>query len=131
MNFLKKMATLLRPGGSVILQFTDTYHFVGRLSRSVGRLKEIFAPPRSPVNVISRAEVGALFDRHGFRLVSLFRYAIPQVPGIHKLASQGILYKTVRLIYGAVNRNRNLWLGNEYICYLTASPGSGSSREFA
>jgi ubiquinone/menaquinone biosynthesis C-methylase UbiE len=128
-ELLKKMATLLTPGGSVILQFTDSYHFIGRFSRALGRLTAIVAPPRSPVNVTSRAQVGTLFDRHRFRVVSHFRYALPPLHGLAKIASQSFLYKMVRLVFGTVRRKRNSWLGNEHICLLAAMPVSASRRE--
>ncbi len=38
--FLAKIATLLRPGGSLIVEFTDCRHLVGRMERFAGRLKE-------------------------------------------------------------------------------------------
>lgn len=121
-GLIRKTATLLRPGGSLILEFTDSFHFMGRLSRMMGWLKELVAPPRSPVNLLSFAQVDSLLSRHGFRLVSQFRYAYPPLEGIQRMLPQNILFEIVRLLFGTCEHHRNSWFGNEYICLLTLDP---------
>jgi len=116
---IQKLATLLRPGGSLILEFTDAFHSVGRLSRMVRRLTEFAAPARSPVNLLSYSRVSKLLGRHGLRLESRFRYAFPPLFGFHRFLPQSLLYNIVRLMFGTCGHNRNSRLGNEYVCLLT------------
>src|ERR1039458_7265327 len=40
-EFIKKLSALLRPAGRLILEFTDSRHFMGRLVRMMNRLREI------------------------------------------------------------------------------------------
>ena len=120
-DFLAKIATLLCPGGSLIVEFTDCRHFVGRLERFAGRLKEIIAPAKYSTNRLSFRPVSELFDRHGMKLEAVFRYARIPIPGIEKVVTNDLSYKFVRLMFGRCPNNRNAWLGNEYICLLTAN----------
>ena len=120
-DFLAKIAGLLRPGGSLILEFTDSRHVVGRMERFAGRLKEVIAPAKYSTNRLSFRPVSELFDRHGMRLEAVFRYARIPIPGIERVVTHHFSYKLVRLIFGRCPNNRNAWLGNEYICLLTAN----------
>ncbi len=52
-ELLAKIASLLAPGGHLILEFTDAYHVNGRLSRMIRRVREFAAPARSSVNLFS------------------------------------------------------------------------------
>lgn len=118
-HFISKLATLLRPGGSLIIEFTDGHHITGRLQRFLGSLKEIVAPPRYRTNLLSFDAVAQLFTRHQLQLVSVFRYATIPIPGIERIFGNGMLYRIVTLIFGRWPHNRAAWLGNEYICLLT------------
>jgi ubiquinone/menaquinone biosynthesis C-methylase UbiE len=118
-EFISKIAKVLRPGGTLILAFTDSKHFVGRLARLTGWLKELIAPARYPTNVISFSDVAQSLRRNHLNLVSKFRYAEMVVPGIEKIVPAGAILKLSRLVFGRCTQNRNAWLGNEYICLLT------------
>jgi len=118
-EFLQKIKGLLQPGGSLILEFTDAYHFVGRTGRFWSRLKELAAPAKYPTNKLSFAQVAKLFERHGLKLVSGFRYSRVPVPGFNILVSHAREYRLMKLLFGDCARNRNARLGNEYICLLT------------
>lgn len=118
-EFISKIARVLRPGGTLILAFTDSKHFVGRLARLTGWLKEIVAPAKYPVNVLSFADVAQILSRNHLNLVSKFRYAEIVVPGIEKIVPPATIFKLAQLVFGRSTRSRNAWLGNEYICLLT------------
>lgn len=119
--FLAKIQSLLRPGGSLIVEFTDSRHFIGQLGRLWGRLKEIAAPALYPTNRLSFSEVAPLFEKHDLSLVSAFRYSRIPLPGIDRILSPEIQYRIAKMIFGGCSNNRNAWLGNEYICVLRAS----------
>lgn len=118
-EFISKIATVLRPGGTLILAFTDSKHFVGRLARLTGWLKELVAPARYPTNVISFADVASILSHNHLNLVSKFRYAEMVVPGIEKIVPPRAIFKLSRLVFGRCTQNRNAWLGNEYICLVS------------
>jgi ubiquinone/menaquinone biosynthesis C-methylase UbiE len=114
-EFISKVAMTLKPGGHLILEFSDAFHAVGRLSRFFGRLREFIRPARYAVNLFSAGDVFRLAQEHQLRLVSQFRYALPPLPGI-ELLSHEIRYSIVRSINGTCKDNRNAWWGNQYIC---------------
>lgn len=118
--FLSKIRTLLPPGGTLIIEFTDSRHFVGKLGRLWGSVKEVMAPAKYPTNRLSFSDVAVLFEKHGFRLVSTFRYSRLPLPGIDKLVNHKMQYRIARLLFGECSNNRNAKFGNEYICMLTA-----------
>ncbi len=119
-KFLGKIKKVLRPGGSLIIEFTDCRHFMGRLERFTSNLKEFLKPGRFRTNRLSFAQVSQLFERHNLKLVSTFRYSMVPIPGIQKAVKPGVLYKMVSMIFGNPAKNRNAWLGNQYICLLKA-----------
>lgn len=118
-EFISKIARVLCPGGTLILAFTDSKHFVGRLARLTGWLKELVAPAKYPVNILSFADVAQILSRNHLKLVSKFRYAENVVPGIEKIVPPGTIFDLSQLVFGTCTKSRNAWLGNEYICRLT------------
>jgi len=117
-KLLGKIASLLAPGGHLILQFTDAYHFSGRLERMLRAVREFIAPARFPVNLFSFERVARLTGASGLRFVSQYRFGLPPIPGVEMLGGES-LYKLVRLVHGSCGHERNAWLGSEYICLLS------------
>jgi SAM-dependent methyltransferase len=118
-ELIGKIASLLVPGGHLILEFTDAYSVCGRLGRAIRGVHELVAPARFPVNLFSYRRVAGLLAARHLRFVSEYRYGLPPVPGL-RLLGRDALHRFVRLVYGPYDDNRNTWLGNEYICLLTA-----------
>jgi 2-polyprenyl-3-methyl-5-hydroxy-6-metoxy-1,4-benzoquinol methylase len=118
--FIAKLARLLRPGGSLIIEFTDCRHAVGVIGRFFGRLKEVVAPAKYATNRLSFSEVTPLFAKHHLKLQSVFRYSRLPLPGIERPSTHGVHHKLVSLTFGHSGNNRMAWLGNEYICLLTS-----------
>jgi len=117
-DFIKKIAEVLRPGGSLILAFTDSYHLIGRIARFTGGLKELMAPAKYPVNLLSFREIAEILARNQLRMISKYRYAEMLLPGIERIVPPKLLFKISRLCFGTCSESRNGWLGNEYICLL-------------
>lgn len=44
-DFVARIVTLLKPGGSLILEFTDAFSLAGGISRFFRSFKEFFAAP--------------------------------------------------------------------------------------
>lgn len=117
--FLAKLRQHLRPGGHLILEFTDCRHFVGRFGRALDRLKEKLAPAKYQTNKLSFPDVAALLDRHQFRLLDTFRYSRIPLPFVGRFISAGLQHRLAKLVFGNARRNTNAFSGNEYICLLT------------
>jgi ubiquinone/menaquinone biosynthesis C-methylase UbiE len=120
-EFLQKIKGLLQPSGALILEFTDAYHFVGKIGRFWSWLKELRAPAKYPTNKLSFAQVAHLFERHGLTLISVFRYSRVPLPGFNILVSHAREYRIVKTLFGDCIKNRNARLGNEYICLLRSA----------
>lgn len=119
--FLSRIKSLLRPGGSLIVEFTDCEHLVGRLGRFWSALKECVAPAKYRTNKLSSSRLHPIFENHGLHLVSTFRYARLPLPGVDQLLSMQSHYRICRSIFGtSSSQNTNSGWGNEYICLLTA-----------
>lgn len=118
-DVVRKIGSLLVPGGHVILQFTDAYHLSGRVGRVRRGVLELVAPPRFSVNLFSFERIAGLFAAQGLRSISEYRYGLPPIPGLGMLGKD-VLYKMARFVYGTCDDNRRAWLGNEYICLLSA-----------
>lgn len=127
-EFVKKVRSLLRPQGFVILEFTDAFHFMGRFGRALGRLRHYAAPPRYQVNLLCFDVVRSFLGKNGLSILSMYRYAMPPIPGIQVLGHEA-LYSLLRGAYGRPGRNRFAWLGNEYICMLTVAAKRGQGDQ--
>jgi ubiquinone/menaquinone biosynthesis C-methylase UbiE len=113
---IQKIASLLAPGGSLILEFTDSRHFVGRMTRFVLNLNHARKPPPFPVNLLTVGEVRKWCGAAGLSPQSAFRYTWW---AFRWILSQNTLYRLMRFVYGRPSRSRNGWMGNEYICHLS------------
>lgn len=117
-ELVEKIATLMKPGGALILEFTDAFNVAGRIGRFFRSFRHLVAPPRYPVNLLSFDKVFRLVTRQGLRLISRFRYGLPALPGVQFLSHQ-TRYEIVRRLNGTCDKSRNTWWGTEYICLLT------------
>ncbi len=113
---IARMGKLLRPGGKLVLEFTDLQHPIGRLTRLYRNLLSLRKRPPHSVNLLSFSRLSPIFNSEGLRLVSSFRYTWWAFPWIF---SQSAMYRAMRFVYGTAKNNRNAWLGHEYICLLT------------
>jgi 2-polyprenyl-3-methyl-5-hydroxy-6-metoxy-1,4-benzoquinol methylase len=114
-EFLAKIASILKPNGVLILEYTDSYHFVGRAITLYHRLCNALKPFQYSLNLLRSSEVQSVAGQHRFRLTGAFRYSLLP-PGTHRLLSQDSMYNLTRAVFGTAARNRNRWMGNEYIC---------------
>ncbi len=117
---LAKIKTLLKPGGSVVLECTDADHFLSRVILGYETLRRALRPTRLRTMVGSSADIVSLFQGLGFQLVDSFRYSLPP-PVVRKVISQKLSYQTIRFIFGTARHNRNPWLGNECLYHFEDS----------
>jgi ubiquinone/menaquinone biosynthesis C-methylase UbiE len=112
---LARIAALLRPGGRLILEFTDAFHVSGRPRVLYHRLLNLWRPQPYALNLLSRRTMDRLLASNDLKIAATYRYSL-WLPRLGTVLSQDQLYRLVRAIYGSFPRGRNAFLGNQYIC---------------
>ena len=64
-----------------------------------------------------------LLERQKLKLVKPFRYAFPPTPFVKMPPDK--MGAAARAVFGNATRNRNAWLGSEYICLVTNEKARG------
>lgn len=113
-SFVAKLRSLVKPGGTLILECSDGTHFVRRAFRGYDRVRRIFGASNFDTVQRSSATVCDALAHAGFKQRAAFRYCWV-FPIIRKFLSQGASYRIVRTLYGSAARNRSAWLGSECI----------------
>lgn len=114
---MRKISRLIRPGGSVILEYSNSRHFLTSSLKPYEALLRFFRRATYAVNDISSGEVSQMCSTSHLALLSSFRYSVA-VPGMHRLFSQRGIYKIIRSVFGHYPQDRNSWLGSEHILHL-------------
>lgn len=125
-EFIVRIKSLLKPGGSVIVECSDGAHFISRSllvydavrKRMRGRTMQTVVEPSS--------DLLALFRDLGFELCGSYRYTLP-LPVVRKFSSSGFKYKWIRWLFGSARQNRNRWLGNECLYHFQLSAKEGAA----
>jgi 2-polyprenyl-3-methyl-5-hydroxy-6-metoxy-1,4-benzoquinol methylase len=111
---IAEVVRLAKPGASVILEFTDSFHFCSVPIVVYQNLLKLLRPQPYPLNRLSRRQVIALCHGNGLREAALYRYGFPPL-GIAKVAGQEKMFHITRSLFGPADRNRNSWMGNQFI----------------
>jgi len=122
--FLRKVHSVLKPGGRLLLECTDAHHFLSRTSRFYGALTSLLKPKRFGTQSHRAAEVVAATEALGLRLEKSFCYT-HSLPVLEKLIPHPTAYKLIRSVYGDITDNRRAWLGNECLFYFKYPTASG------
>jgi hypothetical protein len=111
---IAKIASVLKPGGTLILECTNGYHFLDRLNQLRNHLAWLFHPPKYKMNILSATAIRKTAEQHGFKLTGEFRYGLP-LPGTGRFYSADGAYTTTRSLFGDIDHNRNRWLATQHI----------------
>lgn len=109
-----EIARIAKPGACVILEFTDSFHFWNVPTVVYYRLLRLFRSVPWTLNRLKHTQIMQLCRQNGLTPTALFRYGLPPV-GSHKIVGQDEMYRMTRYLFGASDRNRNGWMGNEFI----------------
>jgi 2-polyprenyl-3-methyl-5-hydroxy-6-metoxy-1,4-benzoquinol methylase len=124
LDVVRKAAALLKPGGTLILECTDSRHFVRRFMGLPSGFLALFRPSEYKLNQLTSEEVLSMTAKQGLGLKRTFRYSWPP-PGSQRIFSQDVLYRVVRKMFGDAHHSRNQWLGFEHI-FCLSRPDLGS-----
>jgi 2-polyprenyl-3-methyl-5-hydroxy-6-metoxy-1,4-benzoquinol methylase len=119
---IDEIIRLLRPGGMVVVENTDSRHPISHFLRIYDSTRDLFLRPKYARNLVSTTELQAAFVRHGCKLLATYRYSLP-LPGMQRVFADSVLYKMTRFLHGAYPHSRLTWLGNEGI-HLFRSDGA-------
>lgn len=112
--FISRLVSLLKPGGRIIIEFTDAPHFLSRMVRGYCAITGLIRPQEVPLVKHSHREVADLCAQAGIDRVASYRHATP-LPLIRNFFSHNFHYRVTKVLHGSLSRNRLAWLGNECI----------------
>jgi len=115
-DVITKMASLLKPNGSIIVQNSDSQHPIGYLIHRYSILRNNLLSIPYTMNRLGSAKLVEMFGHHGLKLTAVYRYNLP-VPGMARFFSGDSLYKFIKNVYGTYANNHHSWLGSECIYY--------------
>ena len=110
--FVRKLYSVLKPEGILIMECTDSAHFVSAINRVYEAVRIGLGGARFPTVTGSSADLLEILRKSGFVLTGSFRYSLV-VPAIRRFVSQNFCYKAIRAVYGTFANNRAARLGNE------------------
>ena len=119
--FFRQLNSLIKPGGQLIIECSDSVHPVSRLNRAYSW---------TTWNLKGRGTTGIQLQYHssravdtslknlGFKLERRFRYSMP-LPLIRSIFGQEFHYRANRVLHGTAQDPRLLWWGTECIFQFT------------
>jgi 2-polyprenyl-3-methyl-5-hydroxy-6-metoxy-1,4-benzoquinol methylase len=112
---IEKISQLLRPGGLLILECTDSANFSNKLTVMLGRIRPAARRVGAyRTRLVTAESVTAMAGERGFKLLSVYRHNVA-LPLMGRFLSQRALQRFIRLIFGNTKWNRNAWIGKECI----------------
>jgi ubiquinone/menaquinone biosynthesis C-methylase UbiE len=111
-GFVRKLYSVLKPGGLLIIECTDSEHFVSAINRVYESIRQGLGGIGFPTVTGSSSDLLEILRKSGFILTGSFRYSLA-VPALRRFASQNFCYKAIRAIYGTFANNRRARFGNE------------------
>jgi 2-polyprenyl-3-methyl-5-hydroxy-6-metoxy-1,4-benzoquinol methylase len=114
---IAKVAQLAKPGSCVILEFTDSFHFWGAPVVIYQKFLKLLRPEPYALNRLKRKYILGICKEKGFTVSAFYRYGLPPI-GTSLVCGQEEMYRMTRYLFGPSDRNRNRWLGNQFICLL-------------
>ncbi len=111
---IAKVAQLAKPGASIVLEFTDSFHFWGVPVVLYQKLLKLVRPEPYALNRLRNSQVMGWCRDSGLSANDVYRYGLPPL-GTSKVAGQDEMYHMTRYLFGPSDRNRNRWMGNQFI----------------
>ncbi len=112
-KFIQRIAELVKPGGSLIIQNTDSAHFYGWLIRLYLGVRRLVGKDKYRLNKVKSKAVENQLVQHGFEVVNKYRYN-QSFLGFSKLFSNEKKYTLTRNFFGTVGNNKHAGWGCDY-----------------
>ena len=116
MRFLEESMKLVKPGGSLILQNTDSDHWFAKLIHSYLGLRRAIGKDKYKLNKVSEKDLLQKVTGNRFHLQQSFRYN-QSFLGLSRLFSNDLKYKLTRDYFGDATTPRNQKAGSD-VTYL-------------
>lgn len=114
---IARVAQLAKPGSWVVLEFTDSFHFWGVPVVLYQKFLKMLRPEPYALNRLKKAKVLGICRDNGLHESTLYRYGLAPL-GFSRFGSQEAMYRMVRQLFGPSDRNRNRWMGNQFLFFL-------------
>jgi ubiquinone/menaquinone biosynthesis C-methylase UbiE len=111
-SFVRKTASLLRSGGTMIIECSDGAHFYTKVNRLYEAIRVKLGGADFPTTARPASELTALLKEFAFEQHGVFRYSLPPY-ALRRFLTQGVSYHLIRFLFGAAGRNRAARWGNE------------------
>lgn len=111
-KFLEKSMGLVRPGGKLIIQNTDSKHWFAKLIHLYLSMRRIVGKDKYALNKISEKELLKRIENAGFELENSFRYN-QSFLGLSRFFSNDLKYKLTRKYFGYVGNNKHAKEGSD------------------
>lgn len=112
-KLIVRLISLVKPGGMLIIQNTDSSHFYSALIRAYLGLKNIISKQPYKLNKVPASLIEKLASEKGLRQLAVYRYN-QSFLGLSNLFSNEKKYKLTRNMFGDAAHPRNQWLGSDY-----------------
>ena len=113
---LEKLAKVISPGGSLIIQNTDASHFYSYFIRLYLSLKNIISKQPYKLNQVKAKVLENSLSKNGFELQNSFRYN-QSFLGFSNLFTNEKKYKMTRRFFGDATHNKHAKWGSD-VTYL-------------
>jgi len=113
-ELLDKVSVLVKPGGLLVVQNTNSTHFYSYLIRAYLALKNLVSKQPYSLNKVPAALVEKSLAANSFKRIGRFRYN-QSFLGLSNLFSNERKYQITRRVFGEAGNNKNSWLGSDNI----------------
>jgi 2-polyprenyl-3-methyl-5-hydroxy-6-metoxy-1,4-benzoquinol methylase len=111
---IARVAQLAKPGSWVVLEFTDAFHFWGVQVILYQNLLKLVRPEPYALNRLKRRQIESICEDNSLKAIAVYRYGMPPI-GASMFMDQEQMYRMTRYLFGSSDRNRNAWMGNQFI----------------
>src|SRR5262249_43788927 len=99
MDCIARIVSLLKPNGILIVEYTDSFHFMGRFTRFCYMPWRLFRPAIYTVNLLSTSQLQEMFANQNLKTQAIYRYIRDgPLPAMHRFFGQITLYRLIRLV---------------------------------
>jgi SAM-dependent methyltransferase len=106
-DLIGKIASVLKPGGTLILECTNGHHFLDRLNQLRNHVAWLFHPPKYKMNILSATAIRKTAEEYGFNPAAEFRYGLP-LPGTGRFYSADGAYTSTRSLFGDIDQSQSM-----------------------